>query len=275
MRHSSRASLRASLLTVSVLSAGLTVSGCMGRVDPGPGSGQSPPGASSGSGSGSGSGGSSGGSSGSSSGGSSGSSSGGVSSSSSSGGSPGDPDCSELAVPDLAKVCPDGTSVGGQYVVSNHQCVLEFPCPTPLNLCEQGSTCSPNTACITSEPTPSGCAASCTCDSTGHNQCTLMCSNPPPPTGCFQGSACSQGEGCGTAGSSPDSCSTTCNCNSSGFFDCTTSCEDAGPPPVLTDPCPDLALPDICEVCSNGTTECAHAILVMGQCQVEICPGGS
>jgi len=81
------------------------------------------------------------------------------------------------------------------------------------------------------------------------------------------------GEGCGTASSSPGGCSTTCNCNFKGYFDCTTDCVDAGPPPV-TDPCPGFAVPDVCEVCSNGTTECAHAILANGQCQIEICPGG-
>jgi hypothetical protein len=85
------------------------------------------------------------------------------------------------------------------------------------------------------------------------------------------------GEGCGTASSGPiggpSGCSTTCNCNPKGYFDCMTDCVDAGPPPI-TDPCPGLAVPDICEVCSNGITECAHAILVKGQCEIEICPGG-
>jgi hypothetical protein len=83
------------------------------------------------------------------------------------------------------------------------------------------------------------------------------------------------GEGCGTASSGPGTpggCSISCNCNVNGYFDCTSDCVDAGPPPV-TDPCPGFAVPDICEVCSNGTTECAHAILVQGQCEIEICPG--
>ena len=34
------------------------------------------------------------------------------------------------------------------------------------------------------------------------------------------------------------------------------------------------ALPQICEVCSNGTTECAHWVDVNGQCAVEICAPG-
>lgn len=61
-----------------------------------------------------------------------------------------------------------------------------------------------------------------------------------------------------------------------GYFDCNTNCQggpgpDAGPGGV-PDPCPGYAVPDICEVCSNMTVECAHAVLVGGVCQVEICP---
>jgi hypothetical protein len=55
------------------------------------------------------------------------------------------------------------------------------------------------------------------------------------------------------------------------FFDCVSSCEDAGPPPVMN-PCPGFPIPNICEVCANGTTECAHAILLNGKCSIEICP---
>jgi hypothetical protein len=219
-------SRRLSRFFVPLAVAGLS-SACMGRVDPGTGD---PPGSSSSSGSSSGassgsvssSGASSG--SGSSSGASSSSSSGGpTSSSSSSGGpSPGDPDCSILAVPDLARVCPDGSSVGGQYVISNHQCVLEFPCPP----------------------------------------------SPPPIDECTQGGTCDFGSGCGGGGGS-SGCSTSCMCDDTGHYQCSTSC----PPPPIMDPCPGLAVPDICEVCSNGTTECAHAILLKGQCEVEICPG--
>jgi hypothetical protein len=60
-------------------------------------------------------------------------------------------------------------------------------------------------------------------------------------------------------------------CTAMGYFECSTDCQDAGPTP---DPCPGFPVPDICQVCSNGTTECAHAILVKGQCAIEICPGG-
>ncbi len=86
-----------------------------------------------------------------------------------------------------------------------------------------------------------------------------------------------------------ETCFTDCECASMGYFQCTTDCQgppvpvDAGPPlPVLDagpgpvpDPCPGYAVPDICEVCDNGTTECAHAVLVDGQCQIEICPSDS
>jgi hypothetical protein len=62
-----------------------------------------------------------------------------------------------------------------------------------------------------------------------------------------------------------------------GFYECGTSCEDAAPPPPpppVANPCPGFAVPDICEVCGDGTTECAHAVeLADGVCEVEICPG--
>jgi len=32
------------------------------------------------------------------------------------------------------------------------------------------------------------------------------------------------------------------------------------------------ALPDICEKCSDGTTECAHWVKENGECEVQICP---
>jgi hypothetical protein len=42
---------------------------------------------------------------------------------------------------------------------------------------------------------------------------------------------------------------------------------------MLPDQCSScLALPQICEVCSNGETECAHYVLQNGACQIEICP---
>jgi hypothetical protein len=77
----------------------------------------------------------------------------------------------------------------------------------------------------------------------------------------------------------PPFCSSSCYCDASGRYECETGCEDASafpppPPPPPDNPCPNYAVPDICEVCSNGTTECAHAILADGECQVEICPPG-
>lgn len=51
------------------------------------------------------------------------------------------------------------------------------------------------------------------------------------------------------------------------------------PPPPCTAALPDqcascIALPKICEVCSNGETECAHYVLQNGACGIEICPPG-
>ena len=268
--------LRLPRYVAPVLLAGLSVVGCTGHVDPTVGGGEPPPVTGGSSSSGGSPAGSSSGASGSSSGtpASSSSSSGGSSGSSSGGRRPGDPDCSRLGLPDLARVCPDGTSVAGQYVLSNHQCVLQFPCPPsppPGGQCSQGATCSAGISCGLISPGPSSCSTSCSCDSTGHYQCGVMCSGPPTPTGCTQGASCFGAVGCGTASSDPNGCSTSCSCNPMGFFDCTTDCVDAGPP-VITDPCPGLALPDTCQVCSNGITECAHAILVMGQCEIRDLP---
>lgn len=44
---------------------------------------------------------------------------------------------------------------------------------------------------------------------------------------------------------------------------------------VVIEPTPPActgALPDICEVCSNGETECAHYVIVNGACSIELCP---
>jgi hypothetical protein len=48
-------------------------------------------------------------------------------------------------------------------------------------------------------------------------------------------------------------------------------------PPACTAASPNecemcLALPQICEVCSSGETECAHYVLQNGACAIEICP---
>ncbi len=97
---------------------------------------------------------------------------------------PGDPDCSALPVPDLARVCSDGSSVGGKYVLSNHECVLEFPCPAPgkptpggpLPSCTQGALCSQGEGCGTAGSGPDGCSTSCSCAPSGRYQCTVSCS---------------------------------------------------------------------------------------------------
>ncbi len=91
-------------------------------------------------------------------------------------GTGGDPDCSRLAVPDLAHVCPDGTAVGGVYVVKNRQCVLDFPCPTPVQTgCAQGAACIPGNQCGAGQKGVPVCATSCVCDASGHFQCNTVC----------------------------------------------------------------------------------------------------
>jgi hypothetical protein len=49
---------------------------------------------------------------------------------------------------------------------------------------------------------------------------------------------------------------------------CTTNCN---PPPP--DPCQGYSLPNTCEVCNDGTTQCEHFTIINGQCAIEICPG--
>jgi hypothetical protein len=101
---------------------------------------------------------------------------------------------------------------------------------------------------------------------------------------CEPGAACPRGSGCLDAPSALEpGCTTSCTCNSSGYFDCTTDCGDAGPidagptdaaPDVdAGDPCAGYALPNLCEVCSDGSTQCEHFVIVDGQCAIEICPG--
>jgi hypothetical protein len=59
----------------------------------------------------------------------------------------------------------------------------------------------------------------------------------------------------------------------------TFSCPPVSPPsPPSTTPVPpvcNFALPNICEVCSNGETVCAHYAIINGVCVTEICPPGS
>jgi hypothetical protein len=51
----------------------------------------------------------------------------------------------------------------------------------------------------------------------------------------------------------------------------TTAPSDAGASDGGTCDCSGLALPDICMVCSNGMSACAHFACVSGVCAVEIC----
>jgi len=46
-------------------------------------------------------------------------------------------------------------------------------------------------------------------------------------------------------------------------------------PPVPPTPECNGALPDICEICSDGVTRCAHFVVEDGQCVTQICPSGT
>jgi hypothetical protein len=137
------------------------------------------------------------------------------------------PSCAGLPVPDIAKVCPDGTTVGGTYVSENGVCVLEFLCPAPPPpSCAPGAPCQPKSACATaSAGGSSSCAESCTCDSTGHYACQMDCSDGSTPTGCTQGAACTPNSGCG--GGTVGGCATSCSCDPTGHLQCTTTCPTA------------------------------------------------
>jgi hypothetical protein len=163
-----------------------------------------------------------------------------------------DPDCSKLAVPDLARVCADGTAVGGSYALEDHKCVLEFPCPEPELpvpfTCAPAAACSPGDSCA-SAGTGSGTAfaGSCVCDASGHFECST---------------------------------------SSTSYDSGVTSSTDAGPAedaeePVGVDaelqvPESDAsictgALPQLCEVCSGGGSGCAHFVVVNGMCEIRYC----
>lgn len=45
--------------------------------------------------------------------------------------------------------------------------------------------------------------------------------------------------------------------------------QDAGPD---TCDCNGMALPDICMVCTDGQTACAHFVCSAGMCDVQLCP---
>jgi hypothetical protein len=108
---------------------------------------------------------------------------------------------------------------------------------------------------------------------------------------CEPGAACLPGSGCANASTGPEpGCVTSsCSCNSSGYLECTTVCTDGGaidaapdadaePTDAAADvdagdPCAGYALPNLCEVCSDGSTQCEHFVIVDGQCAIEICPG--
>jgi hypothetical protein len=137
-------------------------------------------------------------------------------------------------VPDLARLCADGSSVGGTYVAKNGTCVLEFLCPepelpVPPSTCAQYASCTPGEACSSaSAGGGDAVAVSCVCDPTGHFDCTSSSTPPPavdggevdatPPQPSYDGSA--------PVGEDAGACSS--------------------------------ALPALCAQCANGEYGCAH-----------------
>jgi hypothetical protein len=173
-----------------------------------------------------------------------------VTSGSSSGGPPAAP-CAGLAVPDIAKLCPDGTSVGGTYVLQNNTCVLQFNCPPPTqvpgacnfplpNLCEpcsNGETVCAHYAIINGQCVSETCPPGTSSVSTG------TCFPPGAP--------CKGNEGCG--GGMPNGCTSSCFCDSTGHFQCSVSCPPTMPPPP---PPPPPVSPPACAqgaACQIGT----------------------
>jgi hypothetical protein len=50
-----------------------------------------------------------------------------------------------------------------------------------------------------------------------------------------------------------------------------TAAEDAGPSSTGSCDCSGMALPDICMVCTDGQSACAHFVCNAGMCEVAIC----
>jgi hypothetical protein len=175
---------------------------------------------------------------------------------SSSGFSTGGP-CGDLAVPAIAKECPDGTYASAEYVDENGECVLTFPCPTmPVSPPVSPPPVSPPPQCTGALPDICELCAdgssACAHYVVENGECVIQLCPPgstvnpggpiqvPPAevidagqTGCSQGAACNSGEGCGTA-SANGGCSVTCECGSGGTFECTGSCETTASPPPPT-----------------------------------------
>ena len=188
------------------------------------------------------------------------------SSSSSGGVSP--PDCSALAVPDIAKLCPDGTSVGATYVLLNDMCVLQFNCPTTSPAAPVPAVCN--------FPLPQLCEP-CT---NGETVCahyaivngTCVSETCPPGTSsvpagtCFTpGAPCKGNEGCG--GGMPNGCTNSCFCDSTGHFQCSVSCPPPPPPPpVPPTPAPGCSPGAACQagtgcgtVAPAGSNSCTYS----------------
>ena len=85
--------------------------------------------------------------------------------------------------------------------------------------------------------------------------------------------------GCGGSGSAPLSESSALTQSDAGTpgedggtsaEDAGTSAADAGSSTGTCD-CSGMALPDVCMVCSNGMSECAHFVCASSVCEVELC----
>jgi hypothetical protein len=90
---------------------------------------------------------------------------------------------------------------------------------------------------------------------------------PPSAGGVPQASGSSSSTTTASSGS-VTSAGSTASAGGSGFYSVPAMPTPVTPPP----PACNFALPSICELCSNGETECAHYAIQNGQCVTEICP---
>lgn len=98
-------------------------------------------------------------------------------------------------------------------------------------------------------------------------QCKCVPNQPPVTAFCTQDADCPAGDVCGPP--SPIKCPPTALCIPA--RQCIPAPADAGVNACKTAADCHGALPDICEVCPNGGTACAHFVCMAGTCEVAIC----
>jgi hypothetical protein len=144
--------------------------------------------------------------------------------------------------PPNEKCCNGGCVIDTALCVAPPpQCVADSDCPqpgAPCQICADGSTACPKAVC-------------------DQGQCKVIFNQCPPPKACNPASAnpvnqCGPHEACCNGVCQPDG--ELCKAPQ-----CASAADCKGP------------LPQLCEVCANGKSECAHWECVAGACVTAIC----